>query len=187
MNLSVQTTDEWLATLVKPGIETVAEFKIAPDDWLVICAGFEDRALAVIQSAISFQRPFNVLLVVYEPLLQENKLNTIREVTQRAGIRISEVTYDRQEPARFGSAMVNKLSACQGDIFVNISAMSRLLMVQCPCCPWHTAFRFFQLLRDVRRSEGVIRLPKPKQKRNWQNQNPTPVFRFSSFHLAFLR
>ena len=130
MNLSVQTTDERLAALAKPGIETVAQFNIAPDDWLIICAGFEDRALAVLESAISHQRPFNVLLVVYEPLIRENKLDRIRKVTQQAGIKISEVIYHRQEPAGFGSTMIEELSACCGNIFVDVSAMSRLLIVQ---------------------------------------------------------
>ncbi|MDD2710838.1 MAG: hypothetical protein PHV34_22890 [Verrucomicrobiae bacterium] len=130
MNLSVQTPDEWLAALAKPSLETVSQFVLLPDDWLVICAGFEDRALAVLQNAVSGQTSFNILLVRYEPIFQENKLSAIREISRRAGIRVTEAIYNRQEPAGFGSTMLEKLSACRGRIFVDISAMSRLLIVQ---------------------------------------------------------
>ena len=130
MNLTVQTPDEWLVALAKPDFETVTHYVMAPDDWLIICAGFEDRALAVLQNAVSMQRPFNVLLVHYAPHFQENKSNIIQKIILDAGINISEVTYDRQEPAGFGSTMLEKLSVCRGRIFVDVSAMSRLLIVQ---------------------------------------------------------
>jgi hypothetical protein len=130
MNLSVQTPDEWLAALAKPSVEIVTQFVLAPDDWLVICAGFEDRVLAVLQNAVLVQRPFNVLLVRYEPGFQENKSDAILEITHRAGIKVTEVTYNRQEPAGFGNTLAEELSACRGRIFVDVSAMSRLLIVQ---------------------------------------------------------
>jgi hypothetical protein len=130
MNLTVQTPNEWLAALAKPGFERITQYMMAPDDWLIICAGFEDRALAVLQNAVSIQRPFNVLLVHYEPHFQENKSDIIRKIIQDAGVNVSEVTYDRQEPAGVGSAMLEKLSVCRGRIFVDVSAMSRLLIVQ---------------------------------------------------------
>ncbi|HXR49223.1 MAG TPA: hypothetical protein VN784_17455 [Candidatus Limnocylindrales bacterium] len=130
MNLTVQTPDEWLAALAKPGFETVTQYVMAPNDWLIVCAGFEDRALAVLQNAVSLRRPFNVLLIHYGPHFQENKSNIIRKIIQDAGINVLEVTYNRQEPAGFGSTMLEKLSGCQGRIFVDVSAMSRLLIVQ---------------------------------------------------------
>ena len=130
MNLTVQTPDEWLAARVKPSFERVTQYVMAPDDWLIVCAGFEDRALAVLQNAISMQRPFNVLLVHYKPYFQENKSEMIRRIIQDSGINLSEVTYDRQEPAGFGGTVLEKLSVCQGRIVVDVSAMSRLLIVQ---------------------------------------------------------
>src|SRR5438128_1422919 len=130
MNLTVQTPDERLAALAKPSLETVTEFMLLPEDWLVVCAGFEDRVSAVLQNAVSGQTPFNVLLVRYEPIFRENKSDAILDITRRAGIGVREMTYNRQEPAGFGSAMVEELSACRGRIFVDVSAMSRLLIVQ---------------------------------------------------------
>jgi hypothetical protein len=130
MNLTVQTPDEWLAVLAKPDFEPVTHFVMSPDDWLIICAGFEDRALAVLQNAVSLQRSFNVLLIHYAPHFQENKSDIIQKIIQDVGIKVSEVTYDRQEPTGFGSTMLEKISACRGRIFVDVSAMSRLLIVQ---------------------------------------------------------
>src|SRR6266446_1796344 len=130
MNLTVQTPDEQLAALAKPSLERVAKFVLLPEDWLVICAGFEDRVLAVLQSAVLGQTPFNVLLVRYEPFFQENKVDAILDTAQRTGVSVTEATYNRQEPAGFGSTIVEKLSTCRVRIFVDVSAMSRLLIVQ---------------------------------------------------------
>jgi hypothetical protein len=130
MNLTVQTPDERLAVLAKPAIEIVTQYLIAPEDWLIISAGFEDRALAVLQNAVARQRPFNVLLVHYEPHFQENHSDILSKTMQEAGINFSEVTYDRREPAGFGNTILEKLSVCQGRIIVDISGMSRLLIVQ---------------------------------------------------------
>jgi hypothetical protein len=130
MNLTVQTPDEWLADLPKPSFETVTQYVMAPKDWLIVCAGFEDRALAVLENAVLMRRPFNVLLIHYEPYFQENKSDMIRKIIENVGINVSEVTYNRQEPAGFGTTLLEKLSVCQGHIFVDISAMSRLLIVQ---------------------------------------------------------
>src|ERR1039457_3884161 len=103
MNLIVQTPDEWLAALAKPSVETVAQFVMAPNDWLIICAGFEDRALAIFQNAVAVQRPFNVLLIHYAPFFQENKSDIVRKIIQDAATNFSEITYNRQEPAGFGN------------------------------------------------------------------------------------
>jgi hypothetical protein len=130
MNLTVQTPDERLAALAKPGLETVTRFAMAPDDWLVVCAGFEDRALGVLQNAASGQSPFTVLLIRYEPFLPENKTNTIREVCARAGINLVEMIYDRREPSGFGDNFLERASRCNGRIFIDVSAMSRILIVQ---------------------------------------------------------
>ncbi|MFI5397515.1 MAG: hypothetical protein ACHQ9S_18410 [Candidatus Binatia bacterium] len=130
MNLTVQTPDEWLAALAKPTLETIRQVVMAPQDWLVVCAGFEDRAMGILRSAVSGGTGFNVILIHYEPYLPENKADTIRDICQRAQIKVADVTYDRQEPSGFGRKFLERLSACRGRILVDVSAMSRLLIVQ---------------------------------------------------------
>jgi hypothetical protein len=130
MNLIVQTPDERLAALTKPILEPVTQFELTADDWLIVCAGFEDRALGVLQNAVSGGNRFNVLIVDYRPFFPENRLNAIRTICQDAHLNGIELLYNREEPAGFGAALIEKLSFVAGRIFVDISAMSRLLIVQ---------------------------------------------------------
>ncbi len=80
MNLLVQTPDEILATLPKPKLACVTQFALASEDWLMLCAGFEDRAMAVLQNAIASGQSFKVLLITYEPLIPQNRADAIREI-----------------------------------------------------------------------------------------------------------
>ncbi len=88
--LRVETTDEKLAALAIPSLETLRQFVMAPEDWLVVCAGFEDRALGVLQNATSAQTSFNILLVHYEPFFLENKTDAIRDIRQLRTIVLDE-------------------------------------------------------------------------------------------------
>lgn len=130
MNPTVPTPDEILASLRKPTLEKVSALALSPEDWLVVCGGFEDRSLAFLKSAASNRTPFNVVLIPYEPFLPENRTDDIRRICRDGGIRVVELSYNRQEPTGFGSILVEALSACRGRIFVDISGMSRLLIVQ---------------------------------------------------------
>lgn len=130
MNIVIQTPDEILSDLQKPELERIDGIALSSDDWLVVCGGFEDRSLAILESAASNRTPFSVLLVNYEPFIRENKADAIRAICQNAGIRISEATYNRQEPAGFGEILIERLQDSIGRIFVDISGMSRLLIVQ---------------------------------------------------------
>lgn len=130
MNLEVKTPDEILSSRQKPVMETVSTFSLSPEDWFVLCGGFEDRVLAFLKNAASNKTPFNVVLVNYEPFVRENKTADIKGICQDSSIRLVELTYDRQEPVGFGSILVEALSACRGRLFLDISGMSRLLIVQ---------------------------------------------------------
>jgi len=130
MNLVVRTPDEVLAALRKPELKTVEAFTFSPEDCLVVCAGFEDRALAVLKSAVSKGEHFRVVMILYEPLVPENKADDVRRICQAAHLPIVELTYNRQEPAGFGSVLIDSLSAYRGRIFMDISGMSRILIVQ---------------------------------------------------------
>jgi hypothetical protein len=130
MNLLVQTPDEILAALPKPALADVTGFAFVPEDWLIVCAGFEDRALAVLQNAVVSGHSFNVLLIIYEPVLPQNKESAIREICGQTGLKIVDLAYHRQNPIGFGRQVVEKLSGATGRIVVDVSAMSRLLIVQ---------------------------------------------------------
>jgi hypothetical protein len=128
VNLKIETPDEVLARLPKPRLERVNEFRLQSDDWLILCGGFEDRALAVLRNAISHQPTLNVLLVRYQPAVHENKNDTVIDICH--GANVIGIDYDRQNPQGFGIRLTQILSTCGGRVFVDVSAMSRLLIVQ---------------------------------------------------------
>ena len=130
MTLEVLTPAERLKALEWPKVEPVEQFSLAPSDWLVVCAGFEDRALAVLERAARSTNPFHVVLIVYKPVLDENKEGECRRICERARIQVIELSYDRQEPVGFGSLLCETVSHCRGRIFVDVSGMSRLLITQ---------------------------------------------------------
>ena len=130
MNSIIQTPDEILAALHKPNLELVSRIGLVSDDWLVVCAGFEDRSIAILEKAASEGKYFNVMLINYAPFIAENKSEAIRALCRGTRIRISELTYDRQEPSGFGDILTQKIRTSGARIFVDISGMSRLLTVQ---------------------------------------------------------
>jgi len=130
MNPAIQTPDEILAAIPKPQLETVKRFTLSPEDWLVICAGFEDRALAVLDSAAADKTPFNVVLVLYEPFVAQNRTKDIQKICRNRGIKVVQLSYNRQEPAGFGNTLAETLPVSGGRVFIDVSGMSRLLIVQ---------------------------------------------------------
>jgi len=128
--MSVQTPDEILSALCKPQLEPAIQLRLSDDDWIVVCGGFEDRSIAVLEKAVKEGAKCNVLLIRYEPLIAENKEEVMKTLCHTAGIRVSEVTYNRQEPSGFGATFSEKVGASGARIFVDISGMSRLLIVQ---------------------------------------------------------
>lgn len=130
MMLTVLTPAEKLKALTWPVLETVQRFSLAFEDWLIVCAGFEDRAVGILRNAVAASSPFHVLLIRYRPVLSENKEEECRRICQGSRISYKEVFYDVQDPSGFGSLLLDGLSACRGRIYIDISGMSRLLITQ---------------------------------------------------------
>lgn len=130
MNFVVETQDEWLAALPKPELQNISNLRLLPDDWLIVCVGFEDRATQVLRSAIEAATPFNLIAIHYEPLCSENQQELFSSVIRSRDIRVEEARYNRENPNGFGGEILEKLSRRQGRVFVDVSGMSRLLIVQ---------------------------------------------------------
>lgn len=128
MNLKIETPDEVLARLPKPVLEPLDSLQLHASDWLILCGGFEDRSLAVLRNAIAHQPALNVLLIEYTPAVHENKNDRVREICATANV--TRLNYDRQNPQGFGINLLEVLCRCGGRVFVDVSAMSRLLIVQ---------------------------------------------------------
>ena len=131
MNAPVQTPAERLGAISKPLLETRDKFVLSPNDWLVMCGGFEDRALAILENAATNTTPFNVLLIHYKPYVANNRVDKIRRICSENSLNLSELSYNREEPSGFGDILVEALSIIgDGQVFIDISGMSRLLIVQ---------------------------------------------------------
>jgi hypothetical protein len=129
--LRVVRPDERLAALTKPAIQPTVRFQLQPGDCLVVCAGFENRATGLLRNVISASESFAVILIDYLPFILENELGEIRRLCDTAGREVNEITYDRQDPTGFGSRLLEAIAGVRGRIILDVSAMSRLLIVQC--------------------------------------------------------
>ena len=128
--MRVLRIDEKLAALPKPEIQPVESISLDSQDCLILCAGFEDRVLAALDSALVGGKRFKVVVVNYLPFSPHNRSEIIRKKCIQHGLEMFGITYDRQNPAGFGEPLVQAMSNCNGRVFLDVSGMSRLLIVQ---------------------------------------------------------
>lgn len=123
--------DERLAALTKPALQPTAQFQLQTADCLIVCAGFEERAMGVLKNALAGGTDFAVIIIDYLPFILENRLAEIRALCRTANLKATEITYDRQNPAGFGFLLLDQVAEVRGRVVLDVSAMSRLLIVQC--------------------------------------------------------
>jgi len=124
--------DEKLKKISKPTLQSNDDFILGEKDILVLCAGFEDRATAFLSKVIDNgkQKKFSVLIITYLPIIQENRGDALRSLCKQHNIRNSEVQYDREHPSGEGELISDFICDKFDRVFVDISAMSRLLIIQ---------------------------------------------------------
>lgn len=128
--MHVRRPDEKLASVTMPVLQPTSQLRLDSADCVVVSAGFEDRAQGVLRNAAAAGSDFKVVIVNYLPFLAENRLDQIRSFCQEAKLKTVVATYDRQNPAGFGAVLAETVSGVRGRIFLDISGMSRLLIVQ---------------------------------------------------------
>lgn len=122
--------DERLATLVKPPMEPFRVVSMAVGDVLVVCAGFEERAIGILRAATQQDSGFKVLIIEYLPPYSDNRIDEILRICQESKLEYERLIYDRKNPAGFGETLVQRFSDMEQRVFLDISGMSRLLIVQ---------------------------------------------------------
>ena len=128
--MRVLRLDEKLAALPKPPLQAIERITLESADCLVVSAGCAETAPAVLENAISGSVPFKVVIVEYSSPVPQNSSPIIREKCAQYGLPSSEIPYDSQNPSGFGESLLGRLADCTGRIFVDVSGMSRLLIVQ---------------------------------------------------------
>ena len=127
---SLLRNDERLSELSWPALQSVQTPGLREGDALVVCGGFEDRAGSVLNRACcSGDTGFEILLIDYEPRYAQNRTEELMDVARRSGVAPLEYKYDRSSPAGAGVDVVRLLREVKR-VFVDISGMSRLLIVQ---------------------------------------------------------
>ena len=130
MDGRLMRSDERLGSLSWPILQSVQTPGLREGDALVVCGGFEDRAGSVLNRACDGgETGFEVLLIDYEPEYAENRIDELRDIARRSEVGLLEYKYDRSRPAGAGEDVVRMLGEAKR-VFVDISGMSRLLIVQ---------------------------------------------------------
>lgn len=123
--------DRKLYNLEKPPLVPSDIIGLNKGDILILCAGFEDRSIRVLNNAInSGKNDFSIVLVEYLPNVPENKTNEIMKKCSECGISVNRLLYDRENPPSIRNKLLDILHPVECRIFVDISGMSRLLIVQ---------------------------------------------------------
>lgn len=127
----VERIDDRLRSLEKPLLEPADRLFLEKNGVLVLAAGFEDRALGALKClASSGSKGFKTILIKYNPPLEENKIKEITGLCSDLESVVIDFEYYRYNPAGGGEKLVNLLGKTQGPILVDISAVSRFLIVQ---------------------------------------------------------
>jgi len=129
-DMHVLRLDEQLANLDWPEPKTIDVPSIVPGSVLVMCAGFEDRALAVLTRALNGgEKGFRLFCVDYLPAVIANRRAEVEELCRRHDIVLERVAYDRENPAGGGEQILRAVAAASR-LYIDVSGMSRLLIVQ---------------------------------------------------------
>lgn len=125
----VRRADEEMALVDWPRARPVGDIVVSGRDCLVTAMGFEERAVAGLRRACESTEGFQVGLVRYLPALEQNREGEFREISKAAGLRVKEFVYDRERPAGMGLRLASYMAGFDR-VYVDISGMSRLLIVQ---------------------------------------------------------
>jgi hypothetical protein len=130
VNNRLLRADERLANVQWPGLQRIKAPHIGIDDCLLVCGGFEDRAIeALHRSYAAGYSGFALGLITYRPIYQQNRTDELRKIGRDAHLQITEFVYDRENPAGIGEQLKHFAQDFE-HVFVDISGMSRLLIVQ---------------------------------------------------------
>lgn len=121
--------DERLLSVKWPALRPLDRLKISEGDCLLVVAGFEERALSVLRSAYRKGHNFQVVLIRYRPVVPENRDEECVKLCKDAHLPLEELVYDRENPSSAGDRIADYLNGFD-NVFIDVSGMSRLLIVQ---------------------------------------------------------
>ena len=121
--------DERLRLMAWPELGQAKSLVVDGKSCLVLAAGFEDRSLTALSMICRNSGSFHVFLIRYLPYLDQNQESQIVAVCRDVGASVQILEYDREQPAGIGAEIAQRVESYD-EVYIDISAMSRLLIVQ---------------------------------------------------------
>ena len=130
-DVTVLRPDERLDNMEWPSMREINAPSIGYKDCLLMCAGFEDRAIETVRRICETQRTgFGFGIISYLPNQAENRIEELDQILKNKKFDVVEkFVYDRENPSGIGEKLRYFLRSFNR-VFVDISGMSRLLIVQ---------------------------------------------------------
>ena len=118
------------ASISWPELEVISCPNAEGNSCMVMCAGFEDRSLVNLRRMKeSGVTGVDLIVVEYLPRYEQNQIGNVEELARYAMCNTQKLVYDREDPAGFGRDL-RRVCSQYTRVVVDISAMSRLLIVQ---------------------------------------------------------
>jgi hypothetical protein len=122
--------DERLGATNWPALVAPTSFRLLPGDTIIMCAGFEERSTELLRrAAMGGNEDVDVICVEYSPQLPENRQLLAARLCEHMKAAPQVVRYDREDPQGAAEAIFQKVRG-PGRVYVDVSGMSRLLIVQ---------------------------------------------------------
>lgn len=123
--------DERLALMAKPPMQSASGIILGRNDCVVVCAGFEERAVSFLRDVVGRRSVgFKIVVIEYLPAYADNRLPEMLQLCEQAQCVICHLTYDRKNPAGFGDLLKEAVGLDAERVYIDVSGMSRLLIVQ---------------------------------------------------------
>jgi hypothetical protein len=140
--MKIDRIDHILKQFNKPAINLLGnQIKADVNCVLIVCAGFEDRAKEIL-NRIKPKDRMQVVVIDYLPIISENNPDYYYDKCVSNNWNIIKMTYDRRNPAGFGDILISKIGLDNKEIIIDISGMSRFLIVQLIVILYHAKRHF---------------------------------------------
>lgn len=114
-----------------PELRLADRIQFQQGDVLLVCGGFEDRVMTVLNiAANSNVSDITVLDFEYAPAVESNHFPEIKKLCNKADWNHIRIEYDRCNPSGIANRVFENLPTNVKRLYIDISGMSRLLIVQ---------------------------------------------------------
>jgi hypothetical protein len=124
--------DEEIYDFHNPSLEICKDIPFGNQQVLILCDGFEDRAKFIVQKLLEKEALLDDFIVIFIKYLPEIKSNDTWEIIASLSkrIKVKTLVYDRHNPKLIEDKILHKIPGKSKRIWIDISGMSRLLIVQ---------------------------------------------------------